>query len=45
MSQSEELWGAKSLSMGFVIDNRRLWPLCYDRHSAGGATTRLGRRS
>jgi hypothetical protein len=28
----ELLWGAKWLSMGFVVDNHRLWPLCYDRH-------------
>jgi hypothetical protein len=26
------LWGAKWLSMGFVVDNHRLWPLCYDWH-------------
>jgi hypothetical protein len=26
------LWGAKWLSMGFVVDNRKVWPLCYDRH-------------
>jgi hypothetical protein len=28
----EQLWGAKWLSMGFVVDNHRLWPLCYDWH-------------
>jgi hypothetical protein len=26
------VWSAKWLSMGFVVDNRRLSPLCYDRH-------------
>jgi putative transposase len=34
MSQENFLWvwGAKWLSMGCVVDNRKVWPLCYDRH-------------
>jgi hypothetical protein len=27
-----DLWGAKWPSMRFVVDNRKVWPLCYDRH-------------
>jgi hypothetical protein len=33
--------GCPWLSMGFVVDNRWLWPLCYDRHSSGGRVVRF----